>query len=46
MGQDDKGWSVLITLLANRKEKWWVAVTGMGLDPELSKVVCTFRSSY
>ena len=31
-------------LLVHRKEKWWVAVMGVGLDPELSKVVCVFRS--
>ena len=24
-------------LLVDRKEKWWVAVVGVGLDPELTK---------
>ena len=37
MGQDDKGWSTLVTPLADRKEEWWVTVMGMGLDPELTK---------
>ena len=37
MGQDDKGWSALVAPLADRKEKWWVAVMGVGLDPELTK---------
>ena len=37
MGQADKGWSALITLLAGRKEKWWVAVMDVGSDPELTK---------
>ena len=42
MGQDDKGWSTLVMPLANQKEKWWVTVMGVGLDPELSKVVRAF----
>ena len=46
MGSDDKGWSALVMLLADRKEKWWVAVMGVGLDPELSKVVCVLGSGY
>ena len=33
-------------LLADRKEEWWVVVMGVGLDPELSKVVCAFGSGY
>ena len=32
--------------LANQKEMWWVTVMGMGLDPELSKMVCGFGSGY
>ena len=32
--------------LAGRKEKWWVTVMGVGLDPELSKVVHALRSGY
>ena len=32
-------------LLVIRKEKWWVAVMGVGLDPELSKMVRVFGSS-
>ena len=39
MGQDDKGWSTLVMPLVDRKEEWWVTVMGVGLDPELSKVV-------
>ena len=46
MGQDDKGWSVLVMLLNDRKEKWWVTVMGVGLDPELSKMVHVFGSGY
>ena len=46
MGQHDKEWSVLIMLLASQKEKWWVTVMGVGLDPELSKVVCALRFGY
>ena len=46
MGQDDKEWSTLVTPLAGRKEKWWVMVMGVGLDPELSKVVHVLRSGY
>ena len=37
MGQDDKGWSALVTLLASRTEKWWGSVMDVGLDPELTK---------
>ena len=32
--------------LADQKEEWWVMVMGVGLDPELSKVVHVLRSSY
>ena len=32
--------------LADQKEKWWVMVMGVGLDPELSKMVCASRSGY
>ena len=32
--------------LVDQKGKWWVAVMGVGLDPELSKVVRMLRSSY
>ena len=46
VGQDDKGWSALVTLLDNRKEMWWVMVMGVELDPELSKMVCALRSGY
>ena len=46
MGQDDKGWSVLIMPLADQKEMWWVAVMGVGLDPELSKMVRVLGSGY
>ena len=46
MGQDDKGWSALVLLLADWKEKWWVTVMGVGLDPELSKVVCALGFGY
>ena len=28
---------MLVTPLAHQKEKWWVAVMGVGLDPELTK---------
>ena len=35
-----------VTPLVDRKEEWWVAVMGVGLDPELSKVVCALRSGY
>ena len=44
MGQDDKGWSAFDTPLVNQKEMWWVAVMGVGLDPELSKMVRAFGS--
>ena len=37
MGQDDKVWSALVTLLAGRTEKWWGSVMEVGLDPELTK---------
>ena len=37
MGQADKVWSALVTPLANRTEKWWGSVMGVGLDPELTK---------
>ena len=33
-------------LLACQKEKWWVVVMDVGLDPELSKMVRVFRSGY
>ena len=33
-------------LLVDRKEKWWVTVMGVGLDPELSKEVRAFGSGY
>ena len=46
MGQDNKGWSELAMPLADRKEKQWVAVMGVGLDPELSKMVHAFGSGY
>ena len=29
--------------LADQKEKWWVAVMDVGLDPELNKVVRVLR---
>ena len=29
--------------LADQKEKWWVVVMDVGLDPELNKVVCALR---
>ena len=37
VGQDDKVWSVLVTPLADRTEKWWGSVMDVGLDPELTK---------
>ena len=46
MGQYDKEWGKLVTPLADWKEKWWVVVMGVGLDPELSKVIHAFRSGY
>ena len=46
MGQYDKEWSALVTPLADWKEKWWVTVMGVGLDPELSKMVRALGSSY
>ena len=46
MGQDDKGWSAPVTPLVDWKVKWWVAVMGVGLDPELNKVVHALRSGY
>ena len=36
VGQHDKEWGALVTLLVDRKEEWWVAVMGVGLDPELT----------
>ena len=33
-------------LLVDRKEKRWVAVIEVGLDPELSKMVRVFGSGY
>ena len=32
--------------LADRTEEWWVMVMGVGLDPELSKMVRVLRSGY
>ena len=32
--------------LADQKEMWRVTVMGVGLDPELSKVVHALRSGY
>ena len=46
MGQDDKGWSALITPLVDRREEWCVMVMGVGLDPELNKVVRAHGSGY
>ena len=46
MGQADKGWSALVTPLADQKEKWWVTVMGVEPDLELSKVVCALGSGY
>ena len=46
MGQDDKEWSVLVMPLATWMEKWWGSVMDVGLDPELSKMVRVFGSSY
>ena len=37
---------MLVTPLADRKEKWWVTVMGVGLDPELSNVVRALRFGY
>ena len=37
MGQHDKEWGALVTLLVDWKEKWWIVVMGVGLDPELTK---------
>ena len=33
VGQHDKEWSALIMPLADQKEKWWVTVMDVGLDP-------------
>ena len=33
-------------LLAGWKEKWWVMVMDVGLDPELNKMVHASGSSY
>ena len=46
MGQADKEWSMLIMPLVGRTEKWWGSVMDVGLDPELSKMVCALRSGY
>ena len=46
MGRDDKEWSALIMPLADQTEKWWVSVMDVGLDPELSKMVCVLGSGY
>ena len=32
--------------LADQREKWWVAVMGVGLNPELSKMVHALGSGY
>ena len=32
--------------LASRKEKWWVTVVDVGLDPELNKMVHVLGSGY
>ena len=37
MGQADRVWSALVSLLAGQTEEWWVSVMGVGLDPELTK---------
>ena len=37
MGQADKVWSTLVTLLAGRMEEWWGSVMNVGSDPELTK---------
>ena len=37
VGQDDKGWSMLITPLDGRTEKWWGLVMEVGLNPEMTK---------
>ena len=37
---------MLITPLADWKEKQWVTVMGVGLDPELSKIVRALGSGY
>ena len=37
---------MLVTPLADWKEEWWVTVMGVGLDPELSKMVCALGSGY
>ena len=44
MGQDDKGWSALVTPLVDRMEEWWVTVMRVGLDPELSKMARALES--
>ena len=33
-------------LLVSWKEEWWVMVMGVGLDPELNKMVCVLGSNY
>ena len=37
---------MFVTPLADQKEKWWVTVMGVGLDPELSKVVRALGFGY
>ena len=37
VGQDDKVWNALITLLVGRTEEWWGSVMDVGLNPELTK---------
>ena len=32
--------------LIDQKEKWWVMVMGVGLDPELSKMARVLGSGY
>ena len=32
--------------LVDQKEKWWVVMMGVGLDPELSKMVRVLGSGY
>ena len=32
--------------LVDQKEKWWVTVMEVGLNPKLSKMVHVLRSSY
>ena len=37
---------MLVSPLVDRKEKWWVAVMEVGLDPELSQMVHVLGSGY